>query len=100
MSRASSLAFVSTTYPSRCLEFLSKVGNGSNTDASHRNKNVITNSQPTQLRILVVGAGLGGLGTAIALARQGFKVEVLEQATALGEVSMDINRHITPYSTV
>ncbi len=39
-----------------------------------------------RLRVLVVGAGLGGLATAIALARRGHTVEVLEQAPQLGEV--------------
>ena len=37
-------------------------------------------------RILVVGAGLGGLTAALALLREGFTVEVHEQARALGEV--------------
>jgi len=36
----------------------------------------------------VVGAGLGGLATAVALARQGNEVTVLEQAAALGEVCL------------
>lgn len=39
-----------------------------------------------RLRVLVVGAGLGGLATAIALARRGHTVEILEQAPELGEV--------------
>ena len=34
----------------------------------------------------MVGAGLGGLATAVALARQGNEVIVLEQAASLGEV--------------
>jgi salicylate hydroxylase len=37
-------------------------------------------------RILVIGAGLGGLTAALALQREGFEVEVHEQASALGEV--------------
>lgn len=37
-------------------------------------------------RILVIGAGLGGLTAALALQREGFAVEVHEQAPALGEV--------------
>ncbi len=36
--------------------------------------------------ILIVGAGIGGLSCAAALARAGFEVRVLEQADALGEV--------------
>ncbi|KAK4499898.1 hypothetical protein PRZ48_008084 [Zasmidium cellare] len=42
------------------------------------------------LRIVIVGAGLGGLATAIALARRGHSVEVLEQASQLGEVGAGI----------
>src|SRR6266852_901641 len=36
-----------------------------------------------QPRIAIVGAGIGGLTAAIALARKGASIEVLEQATAL-----------------
>ncbi|MDF1610029.1 FAD-dependent monooxygenase [Hoeflea sp. YIM 152468] len=36
--------------------------------------------------ILVIGAGIGGLTTALAFARQGFAVDVVEQATTLSEV--------------
>ncbi|MBZ6433075.1 MAG: FAD-dependent oxidoreductase [Acinetobacter pittii] len=38
------------------------------------------------LNIIVVGAGLGGLATAIALASSGHTVTVYEQAQKLGEV--------------
>lgn len=38
------------------------------------------------LDVIIVGAGLGGLATAIALARKGHKVRVYEQAAELGEV--------------
>lgn len=38
------------------------------------------------LHIGIVGAGIGGLATAIALARGGAKVTVLEAAQELGEV--------------
>ena len=37
-------------------------------------------------RILIVGAGLGGLAAGIALAQRGFAVDIFEQASALGEV--------------
>lgn len=46
--------------------------------------------------IVIVGAGLGGLSTAIALARRGHKVQVLEQAKQLGEVRepLDLNNYM------
>lgn len=40
--------------------------------------------------IVLVGAGLGGLAAALALLRQGFRVTVLEQAPALGEVGAGV----------
>ncbi|KAJ5474648.1 hypothetical protein N7475_004214 [Penicillium sp. IBT 31633x] len=67
------------TYPSNCLNFLK------NHCANER-------SVPAQvrLRIIVVGAGLGGLATAIALASSGHTVTVFEQAQKLGEVGAGI----------
>ncbi len=38
------------------------------------------------LRVVIVGAGLGGLGAAISLRQRGFEVEVHERAPNLGEV--------------
>jgi salicylate hydroxylase len=40
----------------------------------------------SEARILIIGAGLGGLVAALALLDRGYAVEVHEQATALGEV--------------
>ena len=40
------------------------------------------------LDVLVVGAGLGGLAAAIAMRRKGFKVQVFEKTSALGEVRL------------
>jgi salicylate hydroxylase len=37
-------------------------------------------------RVLIAGAGIGGLSSALALAKQGIKVIVCEQASSLGEV--------------
>ncbi len=54
-------------------------------------------------KILVVGAGLGGLSAACCLLKAGFEVEIFEQAAALGEVgagiqlsanAMHVMRHI------
>jgi salicylate hydroxylase len=41
-------------------------------------------------RISIVGAGLGGLAAAIALAQRGFEVKVFEQAPALGEIGAGV----------
>lgn len=41
-------------------------------------------------RILIAGAGLGGLTAALALIRRGFRVAALEQAPALGEVGAGV----------
>lgn len=43
-----------------------------------------------RLRILIAGAGLGGLAAAAQLALDGHRVEVYEQAAALGEVGAGI----------
>ena len=41
---------------------------------------------PKKPKILIVGAGIGGLTAAIALRQTGFSVEVFERATELKEV--------------
>jgi salicylate hydroxylase len=45
------------------------------------------NSQPP---VLVSGGGIGGLAAALALVRQGFKVQVFEQAPEIGEIGAGI----------
>ncbi|MFG0642013.1 3-hydroxybenzoate 6-monooxygenase [Delftia sp. WSY_22] len=42
------------------------------------------------LPVLVAGGGIGGVAAALALARQGFAVKVLEQAPQLGEIGAGI----------
>ena len=49
-----------------------------------------THLDSVKLQVIVVGAGLGGLATAIALARKGHSVTALEQASRLGEVGAGI----------
>lgn len=43
-----------------------------------------------QLRILIAGAGIGGLASALALLRRGFAVEIYEKAETLGEVGAGV----------
>ena len=42
------------------------------------------------MRVIVVGAGVGGLAAALALARRGASVTVLERATSFGEVGAGV----------
>lgn len=49
------------------------------------------------MRIVIVGAGIGGLTAALALVQRGFEVEVLEQAPQLGEIGAGLQ--ISPNGT-
>ncbi|KAJ4246085.1 hypothetical protein NW762_013830 [Fusarium torreyae] len=49
------------------------------------------------LKVIIAGAGLGGLGAAIALARAGHNIEVFEQSRFLNEIGAAI--HIAPNAT-
>ncbi|KAJ5307276.1 FAD/NAD(P)-binding domain-containing protein [Penicillium atrosanguineum] len=49
------------------------------------------------LKVVVVGAGLAGLGAAIALNRSGHEVQVIEQSSFLNEVGAAI--HVAPNAT-
>ncbi|KAH7191708.1 uncharacterized protein B0J16DRAFT_393636 [Fusarium flagelliforme] len=74
-------------YPSRSTALLERI----HQSYQHIDEKQDPIHQPqVKLRVLVVGAGLGGLATAVALARQGNEVTVLEQAAALGEVGAGI----------
>ena len=42
------------------------------------------------LPILIAGGGIGGLATALALARQGYRVKVMEQSPRIGEIGAGI----------
>ncbi len=49
------------------------------------------------LRVIIIGAGMGGLTTALALQKLGFDVKVYEQAPELGEVGAGLT--ISPNAT-
>ncbi|MFN5177996.1 3-hydroxybenzoate 6-monooxygenase [Limnohabitans sp.] len=45
---------------------------------------------PSSLPVLIAGGGIGGLAAALALVRQGFHVQVFEQAPEIGEIGAGI----------
>lgn len=53
---------------------------------------------PPQLNILIAGAGIAGLCTAIALVRQGHKITILESAHELSPTGTGI--HLPPNATL
>ncbi|KKA22978.1 Uncharacterized protein T310_2992 [Rasamsonia emersonii CBS 393.64] len=57
---------------------------------SRTNRAAAPANDALRLKIIVVGAGLGGLATAIALAQHGHSVTVYEQTPQLGEVGAGI----------
>lgn len=79
------------SYPCGSLDFLNEIHN-----------DLPPTQEPThstvRLKVIVAGAGLGGLATAIALTRKGHAVTVFEQAPALGEVGAGIQ--IPPNSSI
>ncbi|KAH8700322.1 hypothetical protein BGW36DRAFT_415423 [Talaromyces proteolyticus] len=79
---ANASVFETPTYPTNCLYFLQ----------DHMQVRIppSPNRKSQLLDIVIVGAGLGGLATAIALAQSGHRVKVYEQASVLGEVGAGI----------
>jgi salicylate hydroxylase len=73
--------YTTTSYPSNCLQFLKSIEPLKKTQESLQLATV-------RLNIIIVGAGLGGLAAAVALARRGHKVTVYDQAAALTEVNI------------
>ena len=43
------------------------------------------------MRVIIVGAGIGGLATALMLHRRGIRAEIYEQAAEVREVGVGIN---------
>ena len=113
---APELSIPTPSYPTRCLQFLKhihnddqanevngrnetnglKESNGHNVNGHRLNNHgsgsaagsAAVQQAAIPLSIIIVGAGLGGLAAAIALARRGHSITVLEQAPELGEVIM------------
>ena len=69
------------SYPSNCLKFLEAL-ELSSVESSAKCM--------VPLNIILVGAGLGGLATAIALTQNGHRVTIYEQTPVLGEVGAGI----------
>ncbi|CAG2142198.1 3-hydroxybenzoate 6-hydroxylase [Cupriavidus yeoncheonensis] len=46
--------------------------------------------QDTGRKVLIIGGGIGGLAAALALARKGIRIELLEQAEQIGEIGAGI----------
>jgi 2-polyprenyl-6-methoxyphenol hydroxylase-like FAD-dependent oxidoreductase len=49
------------------------------------------------MRIIVIGAGIGGLAAALTLGRSGFEVQLFEQASVLREIGAGVQ--ISPNAT-
>jgi salicylate hydroxylase len=57
---------------------------------NHPAHNLTPNPSPLRLKILIIGAGLGGLAAAIALSQHHHSITILESAPTLGEVGAGI----------
>ncbi|OAR02357.1 hypothetical protein LLEC1_02451 [Akanthomyces lecanii] len=91
-----------TRYPSRSVDLLGRLmqhGHDDSFAAVTKTSSQLIGQKTAQvpLQIVIVGAGLGGLSAAIALARRGNQVTVLEQAEKLGEIGAGIQ--LPPNST-
>ncbi|CRG87053.1 salicylate hydroxylase [Talaromyces islandicus] len=71
------------SYPSNCLEFARHLAESLSSNGHAKNGK-------TSLKIILVGGGLGGLATAIALKQSGHHVTVYEKAGELSEIGAGI----------
>ena len=82
-----------------CTELLTfHVTNATINMVAHLDTNDHSNGTARRLRTVICGAGLGGLGAAVALRRKGHEVVVLEGASKLSEIGAGIQ--IPPNSSL
>lgn len=87
ISRRRVLPNAAVSYPSQSLRFLEEFEEQLLPPKDTGNNSIDPKSARLRLNIIVVGAGLGGLAVAIALARRGHSLRILEQTPNLGEVT-------------
>lgn len=80
-----------TTYPSQALRFLERVGTEDSTSDKINHTQPSPQQATVKLNVVIVGAGLCGLSLAVALSRRGHTVQLLEQASLLGEVRKSVS---------
>ena len=60
----------------------------------------MSDSAKSELPVLIVGGGIGGISAAIALARVGYPVHIIEQASRFGEIGAGIQLGPNAYRTL
>ncbi|MBP5076528.1 3-hydroxybenzoate 6-monooxygenase [Pseudomonas chlororaphis] len=58
------------------------------------------NHDKQQQKVIIVGGGIGGLAAALALTRQGIRVQLLEQAEQIGEIGAGIQLGPNAYAAL
>lgn len=81
------------SYPSRSLRFLERF---SISEAANNDSDFLPSQAKLPLEIIIVGGGLGGLATSIAMARRGHSVTVFEQAQEIREVRLFHQKSLRP----